>query len=90
MIRPVIRIHITSSFTKSYRKLPGPIQELARKKDQWFRHNALDFRLRTHKLRGELQGYWSYSVNESYRILFRFVGGNEAIYYDIGTHDVYR
>ena len=90
MIRPVTRIHITSAFTKSYRKLPHQIQEVAKKKDKWFRHNASDPRLKTHKLRGELQGYWSYSVNESYRVLFRFVGSDEVIYYDVGTHDIYR
>ena len=90
MTRPVTRIHITSSFTRAYRKLPNPIQESAKKKDKWFRHHAFDSRLKTHKLRGELEGYWSYSVNESYRILFRFVGSDEAIYYDIGTHDIYR
>lgn len=90
MSRPVTRIHITSSFTKSYRKLSNQIQEAARKKDEWFRHNAFDARLRTHKLRGELQGYWAYSVNDSYRVLFRFVGSDEAIYYDVGTHDIYR
>lgn len=90
MNRPVVRIHITSPFTKSYRKLPNQVQELAKKKDGRFRHNAFDSRLRTHKLRGELQGYWSYSINDSYRILFRFISADEAIYYDIGTHDIYR
>ena len=89
MVRPVTRIHITSSFTKSYRKLSSQTQELAVKKDLSFRHNAFDPRLKTHKLRGELNGYWSYSVNHSYRILFRFVGSDEVIYYDIGTHDIY-
>lgn len=90
MARPVTRVHITSPFTKSYRKLPNQIQELAKKKDKWFRNNAFDSRLEAHKLRGELQGYWSYSVNDAYRVLFRFVGGDEAIYYDIGTHGIYQ
>lgn len=90
MVRGIARVHITSAFAKSFRKLPAHIQGLSAKKDQWFRQNVYDSRLGTHKLHGELQDYWSYRVNDSYRVLFRFVGSDEVIYYDIGTHDIYR
>ncbi len=48
--------------------------------------------LRTHKLRGDLVGCWSCSVDYSYRIIFEFVvdpeEGKEAILLlNIGTHD---
>ena len=52
--------------------------------------NAFDPRLRTHKLRGALAGYWAYSVNYQYRVLFRFLASDAVLYYDIGTHDIYR
>ena len=90
MTRSIEKIYISSEFKKSFRKLSIQIQVLAEKKDPWFRKNAFDARLRTHKLRGELEGYWSYSINYQHRILFRFINDNEVIYYDIGAHDIYK
>lgn len=90
MSRLIFKIHITSEFEKSFYKLPVYIQKLAEKKDKWFRKDAFDLRLHTHKLKGELENYWSYYINRQYRILFRFINDNEVIYYDIGTHDIYR
>lgn len=84
------RIHFTRRFFKSFEKLPPSVQELAKKKDKWFRNNPFDRRLHTHKLKGELAGAWAYAVNRNYRVLFRFINGSEVIYYDIGTHEVYR
>ena len=90
MPRPVSVIHITPDFEKTFLRLPKHIQGLANRKDQWFRRDAFDPRLRTHKLRGEMAAYWAYSVNRAYRVLFRFLGPHEVIYYDIGTHEIYR
>ena len=87
---PILKVHVTSEFEKSFHKLPAHIQYLAEKKDKWFRQDTSDPRLHTHKLKGELEGYWSYSINQKYRILFRFLKSNEVIYYDIGTHDIYK
>lgn len=84
------RIHISSGFKKSYDSLPHKIQSLANKKDVWFRNNPFDTRLKTHKLKGELAEFWAYSINYQYRILFRFLSNNEIIYYDVGTHEIYR
>ena len=87
---PISKVHVTSEFERVFRKLPANIQCLAEKKDKWFRQNSSDPRLHTHKLKGELEGYWSYSSNQKYRILFRFLKNNEVVYYDIGTHDIYK
>ena len=46
--------------------------------------------LRTHKLKGEFEGYWSSSVTYDIRIVFKIVkdNGEEAILLQsIGTHD---
>ena len=48
--------------------------------------------LRTHKLKGELAGIWSCSIDYSYRILFKFVtnpdSNAEEIYLlTLGSHD---
>ena len=90
MPKPIGRIHLTSDFQKAFRKIPTRIQDLTEKKNRWFRLDAFDKRLHTHRLRGELEGFWSYWVNYQYRILFRFLKEDEVIYYDIGTHEVYR
>ena len=90
MIRSIRIVHTTSDFKKSLQQLPSHIQELAIKKDRLFRENAFSPSLRTHKLKGPLNDYWSYSVNLSYRVLFRFINAREVIYYDIGTHAIYR
>jgi mRNA-degrading endonuclease YafQ of YafQ-DinJ toxin-antitoxin module len=86
----ISKVHITSDFKKSYNHLPRNVQTLADKKDVWFKENPYDLRLRTHKLKGELEGYWAYSVDYHHRIIFKFLDNNEAIYYDIGTHEIYR
>jgi mRNA-degrading endonuclease YafQ of YafQ-DinJ toxin-antitoxin module len=90
MPRPISIVHVTPDFEKAYLRLPKRIQTLATRKDQWSRKDAFDARLRTHKLKGELSAYWAYSVNREYRVLFRFVGSSEALYYDVGTHEIYR
>lgn len=89
MTQPIRTVHVSSDFKKSFRKLPRHIQELAVKKDLAFRQNAFTPALRTHKLKGPLEGYLAYSVNREYRILFRFIKSDEVIYYDVGTHEIY-
>jgi len=44
----------------------------------------------THRLRGELAGFWACSVAYDCRIVFDFVGSQEnpvLLLIDIGTHD---
>ena len=86
----VKNIHFAPRFLKSFSKLPLSVQKIAKKKDGWFRVDPFDDRLRTHKLKGELSGAWSYSVNREYRVLFRFIQEDEVLYYDVGTHEIYR
>ena len=42
--------------------------------------------LRTHKLKGELDAYWAFSVDDDLRVLFRWVG-DEAFLVALGSHD---
>lgn len=89
-LRKIEKVYVTSDFRKSYRKLPLRIQKLADTKDLWFRKNAHDPHLKTHKLHGSLHVYWSYSVNREYRVLFRFTNDRLVTYFDIGTHEIYK
>ena len=84
------QIYPASRFVKSYRKLPEKIRTVAKEREKIFINDPLDKRLKTHKLKGRLKSYWSYSINYQYRIMFRFVDKDTVIYYDVGTHDVYK
>ena len=52
--------------------------------------DAFDPRLRTHKLKGELDGTWACSLGYDLRILFELVeheGAEGILLLSIGTHD---
>lgn len=85
----VERIHYTSDFRKSYRRLPKNLQDMADRKDALFRTNPFHPSLETHRLHGKLAGLWSFSITKQYRVLFEFIEGG-AIFYDVGTHEIYR
>lgn len=80
----------TADFLKAFKKLPVRIQQLAKKKERLFKSDPFHPSLRAHKLKGELQIYWSYSVNREYRILFRFIDDVTVAYFDIGRHSIYQ
>lgn len=90
MARKINRIHYTSHYLKGYGKLPLRIQEIQDKKEQWFREDSFDSRLEIHNLKGKYKNFYSYSVTRSYRVLFRFIKAGEVIFYDIGTHEIYK
>ena len=46
MPRPISTVHIRPDFEKAYLRLPKHIQNLTTRKDQWFRKDAVDPRLR--------------------------------------------
>lgn len=53
------------------------------------RRFALDLQdplLRTHKLKGDLDVYWAFSVDDDLRVLFRW-DGDVAFLVNLGTHD---
>ena len=51
-----------------------------------FAAEPLDPLLRTHKLKGELDRYWAFSVDDDLRVLFRWEG-DEVFLVTLGTHD---
>lgn len=88
--RPINKIHYTSDFQKAYNSLPKNLQNLVDKKDAIFRKNAFTPSLDTHKLSTWLKGFWSFSINKKWRVLFRFISNDKAIFYDVGPHDIYK
>ncbi len=42
--------------------------------------------LRTHKLKGDLAGYWAFTIDDNLRVVFRWEK-DEAFLVNIGSHD---
>jgi len=68
-----MKIYYSSKFASEYKKLHLKIKKIAEKKEQIFRKNPFDSRLKTHKLKGSLKGFFSFSVNQKYRIIFETI-----------------
>ena len=78
-------------FTRKYKKLADEVKDVAEAHEALFRLNPFDPRLRTHKLKGRLQGLLSFSIGFKYRIIFEFVKNHETVvFHAIGDHDVYQ
>lgn len=86
----ILNIYPTHNFIKAFKKLTPAIQKYCIEKEKIFKIDPYDHRLKTHRLKGDLEGYWSYSINYHYRILFKFINQKDVIYFDIGTHEIYR
>ena len=59
-------------FERRARKLRSPQDAMLRAALRRFAVDPLDPLLRTHKLKGDLDGYWAFSVDEDLRVLFRW------------------
>jgi len=83
-------IGFSSSFKRAFRKRIRRDEKLGPKfweSLEKFTQNPFDPALRTHKLSGELEGLWSFSVEYDCRVIFKFLEGNRALLIDIGSHD---
>lgn len=85
-----MEIEYTPHFKRAYQKLSFSIQAKAERREKLFRADPFDRRLDTHKLHGTLKEFHSFSIDRSYRIVFRFSARNRVIFLDIGDHDVYQ
>lgn len=86
----ITKSHTAPHFEKQFAQLPKNLQKIATRKILLFENNPLHPGLNTHKLKGELSAFYSFYINDSFRVLFRFIKNNEVIYYDIDTHDIYK
>lgn len=85
-----MKIYYSSKFEKEYKKLPKKIKIVAEKKENSFRKNPFHPQLETHKLTGKLQGYWAFSIDHQYRIIFEFASQDIIWFHSVGTHEIYR
>ena len=85
----VLRSHTTPQFEDDFLSLPKKIQQKAERKIKLFEDDCFNRILEAHKLKGTLKNFWSFAVNNDYRVIFRFLPRKEAIYYRIGPHRIY-
>ena len=84
-----MRVLYHPKFAREYKKLPNNIKDQAEEKEKIFRDNPFDPRIKTHKLKGPLSGFWVFSINHKYRIIFDFADINTVHFYSVGDHDIY-
>ena len=81
-----MRFAVSGRFRRRDKKLRTDQRLLLRAALRRFGRDPMDPLLRTHKLKGELAGYWAFAVDDDLRVLFRW-DGDVAFLVDIGTHD---
>jgi len=86
----MLDIFYTQKFEKSLKFLPTNIKKKVIAKTLIFRDNPYQPSLKTHKLLGEHAGFYAFSVNHSYRIIFKFEASNHASFINVGTHGIYK
>ncbi len=84
-----MKIYYSRKFEKEYKRLHFKIKISAEKKEAIFRKNPHDPRLKTHKLTGKLKGYYSFSIDYQYRIIFEFREKEIVWFHSVGTHEIY-
>ena len=86
-----MKIVYSSKFAREYKKLPENIKDAAEEQETIFRKNPFDPKLKTHKLKGKLSGFLSFSIGSKYRIIFEFSKDRKTAYFhSAGDHDAYQ
>lgn len=81
-----------AGFEKRFQKYKNQLTETERqrlkKRLEIFKENIFDRRLKTHKLKGELNNYFAFSISYSDRIVFKILDDEGIYFIEIGSHDI--
>lgn len=83
-------VNYSSFFKRRYEELTAQQKADFRKAIQLFVEHPFHPKLKTHKLKGKWEGFWSFSINYSDRALFKFSGKETVDLINIGNHSIYR
>lgn len=86
----ILHSYTTPQFESDFLKIPEKIKLKACKKIKLFEKDCFNRTLKTHKLKGIIKHFWSFSIDDNYRVIFRFLHNQEVIYYRIGLHKIYK
>ena len=82
-----MEIFLTDEFIKRYSHLPSSIRKKAEKQEKLFRQNPFYPSLHTEKLEPKGKQVWSFRIDRSYRVLFKFIEEGDVIFLTVGPHD---
>ena len=86
----MIKIAYSPAFARAYKKQiknQSELQELFNERVDLFIQDPYHPQLRTHKLKGILKDFYSFSLDYDLRVIFYFASDNEVIFENIGKHD---
>ncbi len=84
------KVKYSSTFFKALRKLPKAQLKFLEIKEKIFLNDPFDPRLKTHRLKGEMADFYSFSVSYHWRIVFHFEKDQTIVFDTIGTHEIYK
>ena len=76
-------------FIRQYKKLSKVLQEEIKERISLFQSDPFHPFLKTHKLKGQLRGRWSFSINYQYRIVFKYLSKEDVAFLAVGNHSIY-
>jgi len=85
-----MQITSSSRFKRSFKKLSRLLQIDFEKRIILFIKDPFHPTLRTHKLSGNLDEYYSFYLRDGFRVLFVFETKNVALLVNVGSHDDYK
>ena len=77
-------------FVRQYKKIQKALQQEVKEKIGLFQKDPSHSFLKVHKLHGKLRGFYSFSVNYEYKIVFEYETKQRASLLVVGNHDVYK
>ena len=86
----MIKIAYSPAFARAYKKQIKnqiALQQLFSERVALFIADPYHTQLRTHKLKGILKDFYSFSINYDLRVIFYFASDSEVIFENIGNHD---
>ncbi len=82
-------IIVPKQFLRQFRKLDKGLQLDVRDKLELLKDQTNHERLKVHKLKGKLEGRYSFSINYSIRVIFSFPKSGEVLLLHVGPHSIY-
>lgn len=85
----MITVGYTREFIRRYDKLRDTLKEEIKEKIQLFKDRKNHQRLKVHKLHGKYRGFFGFSIDRKYRIMFEWISKTEARLHTVGDHSIY-
>ena len=84
-----MEIVFAAKIIRQIRDLESALQEEVYEKIDLFRDAGNHKQLKVHKLHGRMRGYYSFSVNYKFRIVFKYINKKTIILLTVGDHEIY-